>query len=129
MITIDSAAVGSWAQSRNLAFASHSELAATAEVRQLIRDEIRVRNAGLPQAIRVRRFLLLERPPAATSMESSLRYELRRHIALTSNATLVQSLFQDRPGGIAPTDVPDDIMALIEDAKKAGAAVWEPAHA
>jgi long-chain acyl-CoA synthetase len=129
MITIDSAAVGSWAQSRNLAFASHSELAAAAEVRQLIRDEIRVRNAGLPQAMRVRRFLLLERPPAATSMESSLRYELRRHIALTSNATLVQSLFQDRPGGVAPTDVPDDIIALIEGAKGAGTAVWEPAHA
>ncbi len=128
MIAIDPIAVAAWAQSRNLAFTSHADLAAASEVRQLIREEIRARNAGLPQAARVRRFLLLERPPAAT-IEASLSHELRRHITLASNAALVQSLFQSRPGGAAPTDVPDDIIVAIEEVDEAGAAVWEPAHA
>jgi len=71
MITIDPIAVGAWAHSRNIAFASHGELAAASEVRQLIRGEIRERNADLPQAARVRRFVLLERAPTP-GIEASL---------------------------------------------------------
>jgi long-chain acyl-CoA synthetase len=129
MIAIDPVTVGAWAQDRNLGFASHAELAASAEVRQLIREEIRLRNAGLPQAARVRRFLLLERAPPAASMEASLSRALRRQSALAANAALVQSLFQGRPGGIAPTEVPDDIIVLIEEVDQPGTAMWEPAHA
>jgi long-chain acyl-CoA synthetase len=128
MITIDPIAVGAWAQGRNIAFASHGELAAASEVRQLIREEIRARNAALPQASRVRRFLLLERAPVA-GMEASLSYELRRHSVLTGNAALVQSLFERPIGDAAPTDVPDELIVLIEEVDETGTAVWEPAHA
>jgi len=129
MIAIDPIAVGAWAQSRNLVFTSHADLAAASEVRQLIREEIRAHNAGLPQAARVRRFLLLERAPAATSMEASLSRELRRHITLANNAALVLSLFHRRAGGAAPIDVPDALIVAIEEVDEATAAVWEPAHA
>jgi long-chain acyl-CoA synthetase len=129
MIAIDPVAVGAWAQGRNLGLASHAEFAASTEVRQLIRDEIRARNAGLPQAARVRRFLLLDRAPAAAGLEASLSHALRRRQALAANAALVQSLFQDRHGGIAPTEVPDDVIVLIEEVDQSGTAMWAPAHA
>jgi hypothetical protein len=41
----------------------------------------------------------------------------------------VQSLFQHRPGGMAPTEVPDDVIVLIEEVDQPGTAMWEPAHA
>jgi long-chain acyl-CoA synthetase len=129
MIAIDPIAVGAWAQSRKLTFASHADLAAAVEVRQLIRDEIRERNAAMPQAARVRRFLLLEQAPAVASLEASLSHELRRHIVLTTNAALVQSLFQSRPDADTPTDVPDEPIAIIEEVDEASPAIWEPAHA
>ena len=129
MIAIDPIAVGAWAQGRDIAFASHSELAAASEVRQLLREEIRARNAGLPQAARVRRFLLLERIPVVAGMEANLSHELRRHNVLTSNATLAQSLFERPMGDAAPTDVPDELIVVIEEVDETGPAVWEPAHA
>jgi long-chain acyl-CoA synthetase len=128
MIAIDPIPVGAWAQSRNLAFTSYADLAAASEVRQLIREEVRTRNAGLPQAARVRRFVLLERAPV-TGIEASLSRELWRNITLASNAALVQSLFQSSPGGPAPTDVLDEIIVVIEEVDEHSAAVWEPAGA
>ena len=97
-------------------------------MRQLIRDDVRARNAGLPQAARVRRFVLLERAPAVT-MEASLSHELRRQVMLAANLALIQSLFQKHPDAAAPTDVPDDIIVAIEEVDEADSAVWEPAHA
>ena len=128
MITIDPVTVAAWALGRKLPFASHADLAAASEVRQLIREEVRARNAGLPQAARVRRFLLLERTPAVT-MEASLSHELRRQATLAGNAALVQSLFQSQPGSAAPTEVPDEIVVAIEDVDEFTAAAWVPAHA
>jgi hypothetical protein len=90
-------------------------------VRQLIREEIRAHNAGLPQTVRVRRFLLLERPLVPTGIEASLSRELRRHVTLASNAALVQSLFQSRSG--------DELVVVIEEVDEADPAVREPAHA
>ena len=128
MITIDPVAVGAWVQGRKLAVTSQADLAASPEVRRLIREEVRARNAGLPQAARVRRFLVLERAQAVT-VEASLSHELRRHVMLAGNAALVQSLFQNLSGGAAPTEVPDDITVAIEEVDEAGSTVWQPAHA
>jgi long-chain acyl-CoA synthetase len=128
MIAIDPIAVRAWAQARKLPVASDADLAAIPAVRELIREEIRTRNAGLPQAIRVRRFLVLERIPAGGGVEASLSRELQRHAALAASATLVQSLFHSH-GGAEPTDVPDDNVVAVEEVDEAGARVWEPAHA
>jgi long-chain acyl-CoA synthetase len=128
MIAIDPIAVGAWAQGRRIAFTSHADLAGSPEVRQLIRDEICASNAGLPQAARVHRFLLLERIPAI-GLEASLSRELRRSVMQTSHATLVHALFHGSPGAAAPTDVPDVPIIVIEEVDEACAAAWEPAHA
>jgi long-chain acyl-CoA synthetase len=128
MITIDPIAVRTWAQSHNITFTSNADLVSTSEVRQLIRAEIRACNGGLPQAARVRRFLLLEHTPPA-GIEANLSRELRRHVTLSGHATLVQSLFQSSSGGAAPTDVPDEFTVAVEEVDEASAAVWEPAHA
>ena len=76
----------------------------------------------------LRRFLLLERTQAVT-MEASLSWELRRQVMLAGNPALVQSLFHSQPGSAAPTDVPDDIIAAIEEVDEPGSAAWVPAHA
>jgi long-chain acyl-CoA synthetase len=129
MIAIDPVTVGDWARSRKVAFTSDADLVATSEVRRRIREEIHACNAGLPPGIRVRRFLLLERPLAVGGIEPSLSRELWRHIALADNAALVQSLFQSQPGGAAPTDVPDAVIVAIEEVGEVGTASWKPAHA
>jgi long-chain acyl-CoA synthetase len=59
MIAIDASTVGKWAERHNVSYTSFQDLSARPEVLGLIRDEIRKCNAGLPEATRIRRFLVL----------------------------------------------------------------------
>jgi len=82
MIAIDPNTVGSWAERRGVAYTSYTDLSQKAEVRGLIRDEIRRGNETLPDAQKVRRFLLLTKDLEADDAEMTrTRKVRRRHVA------------------------------------------------
>jgi long-chain acyl-CoA synthetase len=82
MVAIDPNTVGSWAERRNVAYTSYMDLSQKPEVRDLIREEIRRGNETLPDAQKVRRFLLLTKDLEADDAEMTrTRKVRRRHVA------------------------------------------------
>src|SRR5206468_2649628 len=59
MIAIDLTTVGTWAERRGLAYTSYADLSQKADIRGLVRAEIANCNATLPDATKIRHFLLL----------------------------------------------------------------------
>src|SRR5205823_2022119 len=69
MIAIDMNTVGTWAERRSLPYTSFMDLSQKDEVRGLIRDEIAKVNETLPDATKIRRFLLLTKDLEADDAE------------------------------------------------------------
>lgn len=113
IIAIDPATVGNWAERQNLAYTSFQDLAARAEVRELIRDEIRKCNAGLPVATRIRRFLVLNKEFDADDDEITRTRKIRRRFVAEKYAAIVDAFY----GGAADVEVSAAI--TYEDGRKA----------
>jgi len=97
LIEVDLAAAGDWAQTRGLSYASTADLLALPDVAAAVRDEVAQANESLPPALGIRRWRLLEGPPAAAGSEAGLSRVLRRRLALAENAEAVASLFGKLP--------------------------------
>src|SRR5689334_7009919 len=69
MVAIDMSTVGKWAEQRSLAYTSFMDLAAKPEVAELITGEVSKINATLPEAIQVRRIVLLNKELDADDAE------------------------------------------------------------
>ena len=93
IVAIDAATVGNWAERQNLAYTSFQDLASRAEVRALIRDEIRKCNAGLPEAIRVGRFLVLNKEFDADDDEITRTRKIRRRFVAEKYAAIVEAFY------------------------------------
>jgi long-chain acyl-CoA synthetase len=94
IVAIDAATVGNWAERQNLAYTSFQDLASRAEVRALIRDEIRKCNAGLPEAIRIRRFLVLNKEFDADDDEITRTRKIRRRFVAEKYAAVVEAFYE-----------------------------------
>jgi long-chain acyl-CoA synthetase len=82
MVAIDPSTVGNWAERRGIPYTSYMDLSQKAEVRELIREEVRKCNATLPDATKVRRVLLLTKDLDADDAEiTRTRKVRRRHVA------------------------------------------------
>ena len=112
IIAIDAATVGNWAERHNLAYTSFQDLSARAEVRELIADEIRKCNAGLPEAIRVRRFLVLNKEFDADDDEITRTRKIRRRFVAEKYAAIVEAFY----GGAREVEVSAEI--TYEDGRK-----------
>lgn len=132
MIAPHPAALGEWAERHRLGATSLAELVALPETRALIRAELRACNAGLPPALHVRRFLLLDQPLEAEDIEARIYRERFRRAAMQRHAGLVDALFRDPARS---TEVPDEkatscpVPAVVEDVDGPVVARLEPAHA
>lgn len=93
IIAIDPATVGNWAERQNLAYTSFQDLAARAEVHELIRDDIRKCNAGLPASIRIRRFLVLNKEFDADDDEITRTRKIRRRFVAEKYAAIVDAFY------------------------------------
>ena len=80
MVAIDMSTVGNWAERRGIPYTSYMDLAQKAEVRGLIRDEIAKANETLPEATRIRRFLLLTKDLEADDAEMTRTRKVRRRL-------------------------------------------------
>ena len=93
IIAIDAATVGNWGERHNLAYTSFQDLSARAEVRELIADEIRKCNAGLPEPIRVRRFLVLNKEFDADDDEITRTRKIRRRFVAEKYKAIVEAFY------------------------------------
>jgi long-chain acyl-CoA synthetase len=96
MIAIDLNTVGNWAERRGLPYTSYTDLSQKPEVRELIRDEIRKSNATLPEATRVRRFLLLPKDLDADDAEMTRTRKVRRRYIAEKYAPVTEALYGGR---------------------------------
>jgi long-chain acyl-CoA synthetase len=96
MIAIDPNTVGSWAERRGVAYTSYMDLSQKAEVRELLREEIRRGNETLPAAQQVRRFLLLTKDLDADDAEITRTRKVRRRYVAEKYAPVVEAFYADR---------------------------------
>jgi long-chain acyl-CoA synthetase len=96
MVAVDMATVGNWAERRGLAYTSYADLAQKAEIRGLIGDEIRKCNETLPDASKVRRFLLLTKDLDADDAEITRTRKVRRRYVAEKYADVIEAFYAGR---------------------------------
>jgi long-chain acyl-CoA synthetase len=93
MVAIDPNTVGSWAERRGIAYTSYMDLSQKPEIRALIRDEIRRGNETLPEAQKVRRFLLLTKDLEADDAEMTRTRKVRRRHVAEKYAPVIEAFY------------------------------------
>jgi long-chain acyl-CoA synthetase len=93
MIAIDPSTVGSWAERRGVAYTSYMDLSQKPEIRGLIADEIRRGNETLPEAQKVRRFLLLTKDLEADDAEMTRTRKVRRRYVAEKYAPVIDAFY------------------------------------
>jgi len=93
MIAIDLSTVGNWAERRGLAYTSYADLSQKSEVRDLIAEEIRKCNQTLPEATRIRRFLLLTKDLEADDAEMTRTRKVRRRFVAEKYAPVIDAFY------------------------------------
>jgi len=137
IIAIDLTTVGNWAERRNLAYTSFQDLSAKREVRHLIAEEISEVNASLPDAARIRRFLLLNKEFDADDNEITRTRKIRRRFVAEKYAAIIEAFYRgDREVGVTTEITYEDgrkamlsSTILIEDISEPAEAAREPAYA
>jgi long-chain acyl-CoA synthetase len=113
IVAIDPTTVGNWAERQNLAYTSFQDLCARPEVAGLIREEIRKTNAMLPEAVQIRRFLVLNKEFDADDDEITRTRKIRRGFVAEKYAVVVEALY----GGRREVELSAEI--TYEDGRKA----------
>ena len=113
MIAIDPGTVGNWAERRGIPYTSYMDLSQKPEVREMIREEIRRGNETLPEATRIRRFLLLTKDLEADDAEITRTRKVRRRYVADKYATVIDALY----GGAAEAELSTSI--TYEDGREA----------
>jgi len=96
MIAIDLTTVGTWAERRGLAYTSYADLSQKLEIRGLVRDEIAKCNATLPDATKIRRFLLLTKDLDADDAEITRTRKVRRRFVAEKYAPVIDAFYSGR---------------------------------
>ena len=95
IVAIDATTVGNWAERHNLAYTSFQDLCARPEVRALVAEEIGKCNAGIPEPIRIRRFLVLNKEFDADDDEITRTRKIRRRFVAEKYAAIVEAFYRD----------------------------------
>ena len=97
MLNIDFANVGKWAENRQLSYTTFTDLSQKAEVYALVLDHVVRRNAELPGAAQVQRFVLLHKELDADDAELTRTRKVRRNLVADRYADIVQALYGSEP--------------------------------
>jgi long-chain acyl-CoA synthetase len=92
IITIDMATVGTWAERNHLTYTTYTDLAGKSEVYDLVAGEVARANQDLPEAIRVRRFLLLHKQFDPDDDEITRTRKVRRGVINQRYAQIIAAL-------------------------------------
>ena len=93
MIAIDMNTVGNWAERRSIAYTSYMDLSQKPEVCAVIAEEIRKGNETLPEAGKVRRFLLLTKDLEADDAEMTRTRKVRRRYVAEKYSTVIDAFY------------------------------------
>lgn len=93
MVAIDFNTVGKWAERRNLPYTNYLDLAQKPEVRDLIGEEIDRINRTLPEALRIKRYMLLGKDFDADDAEITRTRKLRRAYIAEHYANVIDAFY------------------------------------
>ena len=96
MICIRYSIVSKWAEKRHIAFTTYSDLSALPRIYELIRGEVETINATLPEAQRIRRFLLLYKELDPDDGELTRTRKVRRGAVNERYAFLIDALYSEQ---------------------------------
>jgi long-chain acyl-CoA synthetase len=112
MVAIDFNTVGKWAERKALPYTNYMDLAQKDEVRDLIGEEVKRINATLPDALQVKRFLLLGKDFDADDAEVTRTRKLRRSYIAEHYAPVINAFY----GGQDTVDLRAEV--TFEDGRK-----------
>ncbi len=92
IITLDPLTTGSWAEHERLSYTTYTDLAAKAEVQDLLSEEIDRANEDLPESIRVHRFVLLHKQFDPDDDEITRTRKVRRNVISERYAGIIAAL-------------------------------------
>ena len=95
MICIDFKNTGKWAEDNRLTYTTFTDLAAKAQVYDLIEAEVVRVNRTLPEGARIRKFLLLYKEFDPDDGELTRTRKLRRNFISEKYATEIEALYRD----------------------------------
>lgn len=95
MINIDFGNVGKWAENHHIAYTTYTDLAQKSEVYALIREAVERTNDDLPDAARIRRFLLLHKELDADDAELTRTRKVRRGYVAERYSEMIDGLYGD----------------------------------
>jgi long-chain acyl-CoA synthetase len=116
-INIDLAAVGSWAERNNVAYASYQELATNADVIATIKKHVEQVNRDLSRdphlsGSQIKRFLVLHKELDADDGELTRTRKVRRRFISEKYGSLIEALYSDKGHAYIETEV------TFEDGRK-----------
>jgi len=95
VVCIDYSVVGNWAEARNIAYTSYSELSQMSGVYELIQKEVIKMNHDLPPIARIRKFINLYKEFDADDDELTRTRKLRRAFVEERYKDIVNGLYSD----------------------------------
>jgi long-chain acyl-CoA synthetase len=95
LIVIDEDNVTHWAQDRRVPFTTYADLAAHADIRDLIDREVRAVNATLSGPEQVRRFAILPKRLYAEDGEVTATMKVKRRVMMERYADVIAGLYRD----------------------------------
>ena len=104
--------VAKWAEARRISFTTYQNLAAHPQVGELLAGEVARVNASLPEAQRIRRFLLLYKELDPDDGELTRTRKVRRSVIDTRYADLIDAIYRGAPRVRVETEV------TFEDGRK-----------
>ena len=104
LINIDMSVVSRWAEERNLAFSTFTDLSQKPEVAELVRGEIERVNRFLPEGSRIRRFANFPKELDPDEGELTRTRKLRREFLEQRYAVLIEALYAGQ--GEAKLEIP-----------------------
>jgi long-chain acyl-CoA synthetase len=96
IIAIDLDNAGQWAERAQLPYTTFTDLAQKPQIYELVRAHVERVNADIPEAARVRRFLLLHKELHADDAELTRTRKVRRRFITERFAGLIDALYGDR---------------------------------
>ncbi len=101
LVNIDLAAVGNWAERRNLAYTSYTDLSQKPEVYDLIYQEVIRVNQSLSedemlQGAQIRKYLILHKELDPDDQEITRTRKVRRGFIAQKYASLIETLYSER---------------------------------
>ena len=105
LLVIDFDNTGKWAERCRIPYTTFTDLAQKPEVYRLVREHVETANTDLPEAARVRRFLLLHKELDADDAELTRTRKVRRAFVAERYAEMVEALYGDGDAVVVTTEI------------------------